>query len=70
MVMAIVVRFVDYSSVIQKRLQLLVKYMTGEEIARELINMFSVQYTIGSYLLVAVIHDRAVCDMVALRTLS
>jgi hypothetical protein len=71
--MAIVVRFVDDSFVIQQRLirlQLLVKSMTGEEIARELINTLSAQYSIGSDLLVAAMHDRAACNMVALRTLT
>ena len=61
-VMAIVIRFVDDSFVIQQRLirlQLLVKSMTGEEIARELINTLSAQYSIGSDLLVAAMHDRA-----------
>ena len=46
--MAIVIRFVDESFVIQQRLirmQLLVKSMNGEEIARELINTLSAQYS-------------------------
>ena len=71
--MAIVIRFVDDSFVIQQRLirlQLLVKSMTGEEIARELINTLSAQYSIGSDLLVAAMHDSAACNMVALRTLT
>jgi hypothetical protein len=69
--MAIVIRFVDESFVIQQRLirmQLLVKSMNGEEIARELINTLSAQYSIGSDLLIAAIHDRAACNMVALNT--
>ena len=52
--MAIVVRFIDESFTIQQRLvrlQLLVKSMTGEEIARELINTISAQYSISSNLL-------------------
>ena len=71
--MAIVVRFSDGSFVIQQRLirlQLLVKSMSGEEIARELINTLSAQYSIGCDLLVAAMHDRAACNMVALRTLT
>ena len=44
--------------------------MTGKEIARELINTLSAQYSIGSDLLVATMHDRAACNMVALRTLT
>ena len=53
--MAIVVRFVDDSCAIQQRLiclQLLVKSMTGEEIARVLINTLSAQYGISSNLVV------------------
>ena len=71
--MAIVVRFSDSSFVIQQRLirlQLLVKSMSGEEISRELINTLSAQYSIGCDLLVAAMHDRAACNMVALRTLT
>ena len=71
--MAVVVRFVDGSFAIQQRLirlQLLVKSMAGEEIARELINTLSAQYSISSNLLMAVMHDRAACNGVALRTLK
>ena len=49
--LAIVVRFVDNSFAIQQwllRLQLLTKSMTGEEIARELINTLSAEYGIIS----------------------
>ena len=71
--MAVVVRYVDDSFAIQQRLirlQLLVKSMTGEEIARELINTLSAQYSVSSNLLMAVMHDRAACNGVALRTLK
>lgn len=71
--MAVVVRFVDDSFAIQQRLvrlQLLVKSMTGEEIARELINVISAQYGISSNNLVAAMHDRAACNGVALRTIQ
>ena len=44
--------------------------MAGEEIARELINTLSAQYSISSDLLMAVMHDRAACNGVALRTLK
>ena len=44
--------------------------MTGKEIVRELINTLSAQYNIGSDLLVATMHDRAACNMFALRTLT
>ena len=46
------------------------KSMTGKEIARELINTLSAQYNIGSDLLIAAMHDRAACNMFALRTLT
>ena len=71
--LAVVVRFVDSSVTIQQRLirlQLLAKSMTGEEIARELINSLSVQYSVSSNLVVAMMHDRAACNVVALRTLK
>ena len=71
--LAILVRFIDDSFAIQQRLvrlQLLVKSMTGEEIARELISVISAQYGIGSNKLVSVMHDRAACNRVALRTIK
>ena len=64
--MAIVVRFIDNSFSIQQRLihlQLLLKSMTGEEIAREPINTLSAKYSVGSDILVAAMHDRAACNM-------
>ena len=71
--LAIVVRFVDDSFTIKQRLirfQLLVKSMSGEEIASELINVISAQYGIMSNKLVAAMHDRAACNGVALRTIK
>lgn len=71
--MAIVIRFIDNSFLIQQRLirlQLLSKSMTGEEIAREIISTLSVQYSVSSDLLVAAMHDRAACNTVALRTMK
>ena len=68
--MAVVVRFVNSSSTIQQRpirLKLPVKSMRGEEIARELINSLSVQYSVSSNLVVAMMHDRAACNGVALK---
>lgn len=48
--------------------------MTGEEIARGIINSLSlslsVQYSISSNLVVAMMHDWAACNGVALRTLK
>ena len=52
------------------RLQLLVKSMMGEEIARELINVISAQCGIGSNKLFCVMHDWAACNGVALRTIK
>ena len=71
--MAIVIRFVDGSFTIRQRLirlQLLAKSMSGEEIAREIVNSLSVMYSISSNLVVAMMHDRAACNGVALRTLK
>ena len=70
--LAIVVRYIDDSFTIQQRLirlQLLAKSMAGEgeEIAREIINTLSTQYSISSNL-VAMMHDRAASNNVALRT--
>ena len=69
--MAIVLRFVDWE--LQQRLvrlQLLAKSMTGEEIARELVNVLSVQYDISSDFLLSTMRDRASVNNVALRTLK
>ena len=71
--LVIVVRFVDDEFVIQQRLvrlQLLAKSMTGEEIARELINCLSVEYSVRADLVLATMHDRAASNNVAIRTLK
>ncbi len=71
--LAIVVRYVDDSFTIQQRLirlQLLVKTMSGQEIARELINVISAQYGIMSNKVVACMRDRAACNNVALQTIK
>ena len=71
--MAIVIRVVAEDFVIHQcliRLQLLTKSMTGEEIARELINTLSVVYGIYSHLVRATMRDRAACNNVAIRTLK
>ena len=59
-------RFV-FNSASLIRLQLLTKCMTGEEIAREIINALFVQYSICSNLIIAMMRDRAACNGVALR---
>ena len=71
--MAIVVRFVDDVFVVQQQLvclQLLAKSTSGVEIARELINCLSVQYSVDSNLVLATIRDRAVCNTVAICALK
>ena len=72
--MAIVIRFfVDNSFAITLRLicfQLLTKGMTGEEIARELINTLSAEYGISSSHILGCMHDRVGCNGVAMRTLK
>ena len=71
--LAIVVRFVSDEWSLEQRLvklQLLTKSMSGEEIARELINVLSVRYSIDSSRLLACMRDRASSNNVAVRTLK
>ena len=71
--LAIVIRFVNDDLYIRQRLvrlQLLSKSMSREEIARELIDTLSVQYSVSSGMLLAAMHDRASVNNVAMRTLS
>ena len=51
-------------------LQMLVKSVTGEELARELISILSVKYSIPSQLLLAAMKDRAAVNEMAVRTLK
>ena len=44
--------------------------MSGEEIARELINVLTAQYGVSTSKLVAAMHDHAACNGVALRTIK
>ena len=63
----------DYSFAITQCLiclQLLTKRMTGEEIVRELINTLSAEYGISSSHILGCMHDRAACNVIALRTLK
>ena len=71
-VMVVVLRFVQDWKIVQRlvRVEFLAKSMTGEEVARELINVLSIKLGIGSELLVAAMRDRASVNNVALRTLS
>lgn len=71
--MAVLVRYVDSDWKIQQRLvclKLIAKSMTGEEIARELISVLSVQYSIASDKLLGAMRDRAAVNNVAMRTLK
>ena len=71
--MTIVARFIGPEWSIQQRLvrfQLLAKSLTGEEIARVLINSLSTQYSIESGLIIAAMRDCASCNSVAMRTLK
>ena len=70
--MAIVLWFVDSKWELQQclvHLQLHAKSMTGEEIARELVNVLSVQYSISSDFLLSTMRDCASVNNVTLRTL-
>ena len=71
--LAIVVCYVDPEWKILQRLvhpQLLVKSVTGEELARELISVLSVKYGISSQLLSAAMKDRAAINETAVCTLK
>ena len=70
--LAIIVRYVDSWKIEQHliRIQLLVKSMTGEEIARELVNVLSVEYGVTVERVLAAMHDRAASNRVAMRTIK
>ena len=72
--LTIILRFVDRSSltICQRlvRMQLLVKSLTGEEVARELLSVLSTEYGVVSSNLLAVMCDRASVNSVAVRTLK
>ena len=72
-VVAIVLRFVDDGWNIKQRLvflQIVAKSLTGEELARELIAILSVQYSIRTEQLLAAMKDCASVNEVAIRTLK
>ena len=60
-VLAVVVRYIDGWEIQQRlvRLEFLTKSMSGEEVARELINVLSVTFGVQSNLLLAAMRDRA-----------
>ena len=71
--LAIVTRYVNAEWKIVQwlvRLQMLVKSVTGEELARELISVLSVNYGISTQLLLAAMKDRAAVNETAIRTLK
>ena len=60
--MAILVRFVSDEWKLEQRLirmQMLAKSMTGEKVARELISVLSMKYSVKLELLLAAMRDRA-----------
>ena len=71
--LGVVVRFIDSGWCIQQkliRLKMLAKSLTGDEIARELINTLSVDYGVKSENVVAIMHDCASANNAAMRTLK
>ena len=66
--LAIVVRFCDKFQIKQRliRLQLLVKSLTGEEIAREVVHTLSTEYGVTGNCLVAAMRDRVAANGVAM----
>ena len=70
--LVIVLRFVDDFVIKQRlvRFLTLTKSLTGEEIARELINVLSVEYSISSERVLASMRDRASTNGVAMRTIQ
>lgn len=70
--LAIVLRFINDDFSIQQRLvrmQMLTKDLTGKEIARELITVFSVTYSIHPDSLLGAMRDTASINSVAMQTL-
>ena len=71
--LAIILRFVDSDWCIQQRLvrvSMLAKSLTGEELARELISLLSVTYSITSNSVLAAMRDGASVNNVAIQTLN
>lgn len=70
--LAIVVRFVEDWEIKQRlvRLQLLVKTMTGEEIAREIVHTLSAEYGVTRNRLISSMRDRVSANGVAMRTVK
>ena len=71
-VLAVVLRYVDGWKIVQRlvRLEFLAKSLSGEEVARELIDILSVSFSIHSHQLLVAMRDGASVNSVAMRTLS
>ena len=71
-VLAVVLRFIDGGFQIQRlvRMMFLMKSLTNEETARELISVLSVSFSIPPHLLLAAMRDGASVNNVAMRTVS
>ena len=71
--MAIVLRFVDDNFSPKQyliRMQMLSKSMVAEELARELISVLSVKYSVPSELFLGAMHDRASVNLSAMQTIK
>ena len=70
--LAIIVRYVNQWKIEQRliRVQMLAKSLSGEEIARELINVLSVNYGVKSKYVLGAMRDRASTNNVAMQTLK
>lgn len=71
--LAVLLRFMDDDFSLQQRqvrVQMLSKSLTGEEIARELLTVLSVTYSIHPSNLLAAMRDRASTNNVAMQTLT
>ena len=69
----VLVRYVSDSWELEQcllRVQMVEKSMSGEEIARVLINVLSVGYSVSSTTLLAAMRDRASVNNVAMRTIK
>ena len=72
-VFVLVIRYVDSDWLVCQRLikvHMLAKSLSGEEIAREVINSLSLEFGVGSEHVLTVMHDCASTNVVAMRTLK
>ena len=68
----IIIRFVDDWNIKQRvaKLMLLAKSLTGEHVARLLVESLCTELGVGCNAVIAAMHDRASVNMVAMRTIS